>query len=417
MGSAEKSVEATVNAVARDSYGRLLSYLAARCGDVELAEDSLGDAFLAALRTWPSRGVPERPEAWLLAAARNRLNDDARRIRVRQQHAERLAHAARDAAAVAESGEGFPDERLKLLFLCADPAIDPDIHTPLMLQVVLRIDAARIARAFLIKPAAMGQRLVRAKTKIRDAGVPFEVPALNELAPRLEAVMEAIYAAYSSGWEDAPGTDPGQARLTEEALWLARVLVELMPDEPEPRGLFALLLHCEARRSARRSSEGRYVPIAEQDPALWSVDLMREAERHLRAASAQQRLGRFQLEAAIQSVHAERARTGRIDRRAIALLYEGLVRTAPTLGALVGRAAATAEVDGPEAGLAMLEEIRGHPMEEHQPYWAVRAHLLAQAGRAGEARDAFARAIDLTDDDAVRVFLIERSEAVETDQR
>jgi len=414
--SRARSVEDTVEAVARDSYSRLLSFLAARCGDVALAEDSLGDAFLAALRTWTSHGIPDRPEAWLLTAARNRLNDHARHVRVRQEHAVRLTNAVQEAAAVAETSDGFPDERLKLLFLCADPAIDPDIHTPLMLQVVMRIDAARIARAFLVKPAAMGQRLVRAKTKIRDAGIPFQVPGPDELAPRLAAVTEAIYAAYSSGWEDVPGTDPGPGRLTDEALWLARVLVELMPNEPEPRGLFALMLHCEARRSARRSPDGRYVPIAEQDTTLWSRDLMGEAERQLRAASGQKHLGRFQLEAAIQSVHAERARTGRIEWQGIALLYEGLVRTAPTLGAQVGRAAATAEVDGPDTGLTMLDELSSPPAETYQPYWAVRAHLLARLGRSGEARDAYARAIALTDDDAMRAFLVEGKERVETDR-
>jgi RNA polymerase sigma-70 factor (ECF subfamily) len=397
-----------VEAVARDSYGRLLSFLAARCRDVALAEDALGDAFLAALRSWPERGLPARPEAWLLAAARNRLIDQVRHERVRTEHAQAFALAAKDAEAAASSDAEFPDERLKLLFLCADPAIHPDVHTPLMLQVVLGLDAATIAAAFLVSPAAMSQRLVRAKAKIRDAGMAFDLPPARELPHRIGAVTEAIYAAYWRGWEDVTGADPKHNGLAEEAVWLARVLVKLMPGEPEARGLLALMLHCEARRGARRSADGRYVPLSEQDVRLWRTEMVEEAERELAAAAAQQRAGRFQLEAAIQSVHAERARTGRIEWEAIARLYEGLVRIAPTLGAAVGRAAAVAEVQGPEAGMILLGQIDGSAVVSHQPYWAVRAHLFARLRRGPEAVEAYDRAIGLSEDDAVRRFLLDR---------
>ena len=206
----------------------------------------------------------------------------------------------------------FPDERLKLLFVCAHPAIDPAMHTPLMLQTVLGLDAARIAHAFLISPTTMGQRLVRAKTKIRDGGIRFEIPQERELPQRLDAVLEAIYAAFGIGWDDMAGVDQRGRDLAEEAIWLARVLLQLMPGEAEVHGLLALMLHCEARRAARRGPDGRYVPLSEQDCQKWSLPLIEEAERHLAEASSRGRTGRFQLEAAIQSVHAERARSGRI---------------------------------------------------------------------------------------------------------
>ncbi len=238
----------------------------------------------------------------------------------------------------------IPDERLKLLFACAHPAIDADMRTPLMLQTVLGLDAAQIGRAFLIAPAAMSQRLVRAKNKIRHAGISFEVPEAPELPQRLEAVLNAIYAAYGNGWEDAACVDSRARGLAEESIWLARVLQQVMPDEPEVLGLLSLILHCEARRPARRSSEGRFIPLSQQDPRLWRIPMISEAERHLACAARIGRAGRFQLEAAIQSVHAERARTGITDWSAIALFYERLVQLSPVLGALVARAAAVAEV-------------------------------------------------------------------------
>jgi RNA polymerase sigma-70 factor (ECF subfamily) len=293
------------------------------------------------------------------------------------------------------------------MFVCAHPAIDPTVHTPLMLQTVLGLDAATIARAFLVLPATLGQRLVRAKAKIRDTGVAFEVPDGPELPRRLDAVLGAIYTAYGSGWEDAAGADANARGLAEEAIWLASVLVRRLPEEPEARGLLALMLHCEARRPARRTSDGRYVPLSEQDTGLWSGELTGAAERELTVAARHARPGRFQLEAAIQSVHAERARTGVTDWGAITTFYDHLVRLAPTLGARVGRAAAAAEARGPEAGLALLDGIDPAAVAGYQPYWAVRAHLSERAGRP-EARAAFGRAIELAEDEAVRQFLRDR---------
>jgi RNA polymerase sigma-70 factor (ECF subfamily) len=400
-------------AAARDCYGRLVAYLSARSRDVAGAEDALGEAFRAALETWPRDGVPGKPEAWLLAVARRQLIDDARHERVKADAAPwlRLVAERRQAASGAGDGDGdgdqvFPDERLKLLFVCAHPAIDAGARTPLMLQTVLGLDAARIASAFLVAPAAMGQRLVRAKARIRDAGIPFEVPGPGDLSARLGPVLDAVYAAYGTGWEDAAGVDPRRRGLAGEAIWLARILVRLVPAEAEARGLLSLLLHCEARRAARRAPGGDYVPLAEQDVALWSRPMIEEAERELAAAAAHRTIGRFQLEAAIQSVHAQRAFSGQTDWEAVALFYEELVRRSPSLGALVGRAAALANARDPGAGLSALDAIDARSVLSYQPYWAVRAHLLGLLGDLEAARDAYSQAIGLSEDRPVREFLI-----------
>jgi predicted RNA polymerase sigma factor len=304
-----------------------------------------------------------------------------------------------------ESELEFPDERLKLLFVCAHPAIDPNVHTPLMLQTVLGLDAARIAAAFLVQPSAMGQRLSRAKTKIRDARVAFELPSAAELPQRLDAVLGAIYAAYGTGWEDVNGADRRHYALAGEAIELGRLLLQMMPDEPEVKGLLALMLHCAARCAARRSANGRYVPLTEQDTALWSRPLIEEAEQLLRAANRAGRIGRYQLEGAIQSAHAQRARTGRTDWEAIALLYEGLVRLAPGIGALVGRAAAVAEARDAATAWSLLQMIPADAVASYQPYWALAAHLLKRMGQTAQSADAYRRAIGLSEDPALRVFL------------
>ena len=407
-GSSQEDTHRTVERVARESYGRLVAYLAAHTRDVASAEDALGDALVAALRTWPRDGVPQNPEAWLLTTARHSLIDRMRHQQVALANEPNLLLLREDAKEVSLSTE-FPDERLKLLFVCAHPAIDPAVHTPLMLQTVLGLDAARIAQAFLVSPATMGQRLVRAKTKIRDGGIQFEVPQESELPQRLDAVLEAIYAGFGIGWDDMAGVDQRGRDLAEEAIWLGCVLLQQMPAEAEVRGLLALMLHCEARRRARRGPDGRYVPLSEQDPRQWSRPLIEEAERHLAEASKQGRSGRFQLEAAIQSVHAERARTGRTEWAAIVMFYEQLIRISPTLGTRTGYAAAVAEASGHEAGLAVLDAIEPRlDVSAYQPYWAVRAHLLRRLGKLREALLAFDRAIGLAQDPAVRQFLLQK---------
>jgi predicted RNA polymerase sigma factor len=403
----QSTVGRTIERVARESYGRLVAYLSVLTHDLASAEDALSEALVAALKAWPRDGVPQNPEAWLLTAARHSLIDVIRHERVVLASEPTLMFLKENSPEATLSTE-FPDERLKLLFVCAHPAIDPAMHTPLMLQAVLGLDAARIAHAFLVPPKTMGQRLFRAKTKIRDGGIQFEIPQERDLPERLDAVLEAIYAAFGIGWDDMAGADQRGRGLAEEATWLARALLQLMPGEAEVQGLLALMLHCEARRPARRASDGRYVPLSDQDPKQWSSPLIEEAERHLSEAFKHGRAGRFQLEAAIQSVHAERVRTGRTDWAAIVFFYEQLLRISPTLGTQAGYAAAIAEARGPEAGLAILETITPDAVSHYQPYWAVRAHLLQRLGKTSEASDAYDRAAGLAEDPAVREFLLQK---------
>jgi predicted RNA polymerase sigma factor len=396
--------------VARLSYGRLLAYLVRRSRDVASAEDALADALGAAVETWTRTGEPRNPEGWLLAAARRRLVDAARHDRVVGASADALRLISEASHSGADSM--VPDERLGLMFACSHPEIEEAARTPLMLQTVLGLDAARIASAFLVAPAAMSRRLVRAKARIREAGIGFAVPERDELSPRLASVLAAIYAAYGSGWDDIGGADPRGEDLTEEAIWLGRVVCGLLPDEPEAAGLLALMLHCEARRAARRDGAGGYIPLDRQDISRWSLPMMEEAETLLINAARANRPGRFQLEAAIQSVHAARAVTGHTDWDAIALLYEGLVALAPSIGARVGQAAALAHRCGPTAGLAVLGAIDPSQVASYQPFWALLAHLLHLIGDASGAKDAYTRAIGLSGCQAVRTFLARECAAI-----
>jgi predicted RNA polymerase sigma factor len=406
-GSDDEKVHPTIERVARESYGRLVAYLSVHTHDLGAAEDALSEALLKALTVWPRDGVPQNAEAWLLTTARHSIIDAVRHQRVVSVSEPTLQLLQENTMETNFSTE-FPDERLKLLFVCAHPAIDPAMHTPLMLQTVLGLDAARIAGAFLISPKTMGQRLVRAKTKIRDGGIRFEIPEPRDLQERLDAVLDAIYAAFGIGWDDLIGVEGRGRELAEEAIWLARVLLQLMPNEAEVCGLLALMLHCEARRAARRGHNGRYVPLSEQDPKLWSLPLIEEAERHLAVASKYGRPGRFQLEAAIQSVHAERGRSGRTEWTAIVGFYEQLNRISPTIGRRTGYAAALAEANKTEQGLAVLDAIDQDAVSAYQPYWAVRAHLLQLLGKGPEAQQAYDRAIGLAEDPAVREFLLQK---------
>lgn len=402
--AARRAIEEAV----RDSYSRLVAYLSARSHDVAASEDALSDAFQAALLTWPRDGVPAKPVAWLLTAARRRLIDNARHEKAHAQALPTLLALADEAQVLAEHGVSFPDERLKLLFICAHPAIDASARTALMLQTVLGLDAARIASTFLMRPSAMGQRLSRAKAKIRDAGIAFDLPEAGELPTRLSAVLEAIYAAYGSGWDDVAGADALRNGLADEALALGRLLLLLMPGEPEVLGLLALMLYCESRRPARRGQGGEYIPLSEQETSRWTWNMVEEANGLLMTAEQASRIGPFQLEAAIQAVHARRAVSGDTDWEDIALLYEGLVRIAPTSGALVGRAAAVAKARGAEAGWTLLEAISLEAVVGYQPYWALAAHLLERMRKLDAAATAYERAIGLCEDAAMRDFLATR---------
>lgn len=403
-------VRAQAEATARRSYGRLLAILSARSGDVASAEDALAAAFEAALRTWPVSGVPQQPEAWLLTVARRAWIDV---VRSNQSHAALLD----EMALLSEEGymdadaRAIPDRRLALMFACAHPALDAAVRAPLILQTILGFDAATIASAFLVSPTAMAQKLVRAKKKIRDSRIPFEIPDQSAIPARLASVLDAIYSTYTDSWFDPAGADLHRRNLAEEAISLAQLLCQLAPDEPEVFGLLALMLYAESRRATRRNAQGDYVPLAAQDTALWNKPLLRMAEQALRQAASLRRVGRYQLEAAIQSAHMTRVDKRPTDWQAVVFLYEQLMQLDD--GALadspvvrINYAIALAETTGPQAALAQLCALESDErVRQYQPWWAARAHLFARVGDRAQADAAYDMAIGLETDAAVRHFL------------
>jgi predicted RNA polymerase sigma factor len=404
----DEQARSTAEAVVRRSYGKLVAFLASRTRDVAGAEDALSEALASALADWPLNGCPSNPEAWLLTVARRNMIDAVRRQRSRGIATDQLQlfkQGLDTAAAVAE----IPDHRIALMFACAHPAIETGIRAPLMLQVVLGLNARAIASAFLMSPAAMGKRLVRAKDKIRQAGIPFNIPERNELSGRIGAVLDAIYAAFAEGWTDPGGYDVARRDLTGEAMFLARMAIELLPAEPEALGLLALMLYAEARRHTRRSADGEYIPLAEQDPVQWDGGMIDEAEALLRRASALGSIGRYQLEAALQSAHVHRCRTGEANWAAVVELYDALSAVTGSPVVALNRALAIAELHGPQTALEAMQVVAGDArLVEYQPYWTARAELLAKAGRHGEARHDYEIAIGLERDLAVRRFLERR---------
>jgi RNA polymerase sigma-70 factor (ECF subfamily) len=404
----EEQAQLTADAVARRSYGKLIAFLSARTRNVAAAEDALSDAFASALADWPRHGCPDNPEAWLLTAARRRLIDTARRRDTSDAAVPQLQLLAEELEAASEHTE-IPDRRLALMFACAHPAIDAELRAPLMLQIVVGLDAKTIASAFLISPAAMSKRLVRAKTKIHDAGIPFRIPEREELAPRLDAVLTSIYATFSEGWTDPGGTDIARRDLTEEAFFLARLIVELLPAEPEPLGLLALMLYAEARRSARRSTDGAYIPLAGQDTAQWNARMIHEAETILHRARTHRIIGRYQIEAAIQSAHTARHCSGHNNWPNIIELYDALAVISCSPVVAINRALAISETEGPRAGLDAMPRLADDPrLNQYQPFWAARAELLSRIGACNKAREAYDMAIGLERDPAVRSFLQRR---------
>jgi RNA polymerase sigma-70 factor (ECF subfamily) len=411
--SATTLVNETAEAVARRSYGKLVAFLSARTRDVAAAEDALADAFAAALADWPKNGCPENPEAWLLTAAKRKFINAVRHTRVEERASDHVQLLAEELNMSPQSE--IPDHRLALMFACAHPSIDPAVRAPLILQTVLGLDAARIASAFLVSPTTMGQRLVRAKAKIREAGIAFAIPDRIELAPRLDAVLTAIYAAFAEGWSDPQGADVARRDLAGEAIFLGTLVCELLPDEAEALGLVALMLYAESRRTARRSEDGAYVPLDEQDPRLWDSRMVENAEKYLERASALDCIGRYQLEAALQSAHAERRRTGRENWGAVLKLYDALLAISESPVVAINRALALAEIEGPGAALAAIDALGDDTrLKSYQPYWAARASLLARTGAHADAREAYAIAIGLEHDPAVRRFLHERAAALGT---
>lgn len=392
--------QAAVHA-ATESYGRLMAVLAAATHDLAAAEDALSDAFEAALTTWPDRGVPESPDAWLLTTARRRIIDAGRRSQTAERAQSKLAMVLEELADQPVAS-AVPDKRLELLFVCAHPAIDRRVRTPLMLQTVLGLDAARMASAFLVAPTTLGQRLVRAKHKISRAGIEFRIPDRSELPDRLDAVLEAIYGGYTTGRDGS--SDATRSAVADESVRLARLVADLMPDHPETLGLLAVVLYSEARRPAGRTAAGRFVPLGDQDPNDWDRGAVDEADEAVAGATRAGYLGPFGLEAHIQAAHMRRARTGTTDWQTIRGLYDTLLLISPTIGARVGAAAAALEADGPEAALARLDAL-DDTARAYQPWWAVRAHALRRLGDP-RAADAFRQAAGMIEDGAVRDHLL-----------
>jgi RNA polymerase sigma factor (sigma-70 family) len=401
-----------VASVSRACHGRLVALLASATGDIAAAEDAVADAYEEALVRWPRTGVPTNAEGWLFVVARNRLRDTyrsaahRRNVPLESLSDDALLDEPRDPTQTVS----IPDKRLALLMVCAHPAIDPAARTPLMLQAVLGCDAAQIARAFAVPTATMAQRLVRAKRRIRDARIPFEVPARAQLTDRLPAVLEAIYGAYAIDWQGVAGATARDS-LSAESLYLAETVAQLT-DEPESLGLAALLCLSMARAGARSDDDGRPLAPENQNPSRWDAALISRGERYLLRAHAAGKPGRFQLEAAIQSAHCARSVTGSTDYAAILTLTEALVRIAPTLGSRVSLAATLAETAGPASALRYLDGQGDAALHRFQPAWATRAHLLARVGRHREAAEAYEKAISLTTDVRLREDLRHRSDSL-----
>ncbi|MFN0160891.1 MAG: RNA polymerase sigma factor [Burkholderiales bacterium] len=401
MGADPSSPTHAALAAARASYGRLLAWLAWQWRDVAAAEDALAEAFAAALEHWPTQGVPASPEGWLVTAAKRQLLMAARRRRLAEDPA--FTALFPDAEAPAEEAVAIPDARLRLMLVCAHPAIDPSVHCALMLQVVLGVDAARIAGAWLISPEAMTKRLTRAKAKIRDARIRFEVPDGADLEERVQSVLEAIYGAFTLDWGRAP--EDAASDLSDEAVYLAELVVAHLPDHAEANGLLALLWLAESRRSARTGPAGEFIPLDRQDPKRWDAGLIGQANARLAHAAAQRNPGPFQIEAAIQAAHASRAETGVTPWPDIVRLYERLLACAPTIGARIGHAIATAKADNdPAAGLALLHAIDSSAVIKHQPWWAAQGHLCERSGATDKALVAYRRALELTNAPELRAY-------------
>ena len=395
---------ATAEAAARRSYGRLLAWLAWQWRDVAAAEDALAEAFATALERWPRDGVPSAPDAWLLTAARRQLLVAARRQRLADDPALTVLWPGEDEAA--PEAPALPDTRLRLMFVCAHPAIDAGVHSALMLQTVLGLDAARIASAFLVKPEAMTKRLVRAKSKIRATGLRFDEPEPPEWPARLASVLEAIYGAYTLHWGQVDDAAAGE--LAAEATFLAELVATHLPDEPEALGLVALLWLCEARRPARSQL---FQPLHEQDARRWDGALIARANQALLRAAGHRAPGPYQLEAAIQAAHVHGRIDGQVPWDGIVRLYERLLALAPTVGAHIAHAVAVAHARDACAGLRLLEAIEADRVASHQPWWAARAHLLAMQGSHAAAAAAYGRALALTVDPRLRDWIAARWQA------
>jgi len=404
-----------IERVFREEYGRAVAALVRRIGDIDLAQEAVQDAFATAIARWPRDGTPPNPGAWIITTARHRAIDRLRRESDRdERHAQAAELMVRDPAGEEPEGTDMGDDRLRLIFTCCHPALAPAVRVALTLRLLGGLTTAAIARAFLVPEATMAQRLVRAKAKIRDAGIPYRVPGEEDLAERLEGVLSVVYLIFNEGYAASSGQDLVRDDLCAEAIRLGRLLVALLPAESESRGLLALMLLAESRRPARVGPDGAFIPLPDQNRRLWRRPLLDEGLAIVRECVSRNRLGPYQLQAAISAVHSAAPTAADTDWRQILRLYDQLLILSPTPVVALNRAVALSEVDGPGAALAVVETL---DLDGYYLLHAIKADLLRRLDRREEAARAYEAAIARTGNDRERDYLRSRQQSLESTRR